>query len=80
MMYTAGCVALLIAGQSLCFSGKVITCSDTEIVGVETCRALNARVSRHMDACKAAGQTSADGSSSSCVLPLTTGTGIGGTR
>ncbi len=48
-MFWTGCLALMIAGGMVCYSGNPpdelkITCSDAQIPGLETCTARAARV------------------------------------
>lgn len=74
-MFQAGCVALVIAGGSLCFSGKQITCSDQPIAGIETCKCQAARAQLQMDAAKKLGICSQDGSTCSGFLPIVATTG-----
>lgn len=68
-MLSAGCVALLTAGMSLCYSGDKITCSDQPIAGIETCRLAQQRLELQMQLAKKMGICSQDGSSCSGPLP-----------
>lgn len=64
-----GCVALAIAGMTMCYSGNKITCSDIEMPGVETCKCQSNRVTLQMQEAKRLGICSPDGSTCGGGLP-----------
>lgn len=65
----AGCIALAIAGMTLCYSGDKITCSDISQGQFETCKAQAEKLRIQMEVAKQLGICSADGSTCSGQLP-----------
>lgn len=52
-MFSFGCLALAIAGMTVCYSGDMqgnikLTCSDVSIQGMETCKDQMARIGINM--------------------------------
>lgn len=72
MFWSSACVALVMSGQVLCYSGDRITCSDVVAPGskIEKCSGQTARVQREWRDCVKAGQCSKDGHTSGVWPPM----------
>lgn len=64
---SAGCFALAMAGQSACYSGTTLYCSDVPVGSLPTCQEWNRQTQAAMEQMKKSGCMSQDGSSSSCA-------------